>query len=158
MSKISFFGQIIKVLVIGKTRIYTSPAFWTPAEFIISFISDQGNIPGCRRRFIEIRIFLVFIGSTDNYYEQALVKYNGTLEQLITQKWLGLFLTGAEGWFDHRRTGYPVFTLGPAAAQKTIPLRYIYPDEERATNDASYKAAIALQGIDDSNTKMWYLK
>lgn len=92
------------------------------------------------------------------YYDQALVKYNGTLEQLINQKWLGLFITGAEGWFDHRRTGFPQFVTGPVAAQNTIPVRYIYPDEERATNNERYKAAIAIQGTDNINTKLWYLK
>jgi hypothetical protein len=93
-----------------------------------------------------------------DYYNQPLVKYNGTLEQLIEQKWLALFLKGAEGWFDHRRTGFPKFTLGPAAAQRTIPLRYIYPESERSYNDAQYRVAVASMGADERNTPMWYLK
>jgi hypothetical protein len=94
----------------------------------------------------------------EHYYDQPLVKYDGTKEQLIVQKWIALFLKGAEGWFDHRRTGFPRFVLGPAAAQKTIPSRYIYPDTERAYNEERYQEALNRFGEDKQNTLMWYLK
>jgi len=93
-----------------------------------------------------------------NYYAQPLVKYNGTLKQLIGQKWMAGFLKGAEGWFDHRRTGFPEFVLGPLAAQSTIPKRYMYPDNENGLNQASYQEAIARIGGDTRNILMWYLK
>ncbi len=56
-----------------------------------------------------------------NYFDQASVKYNGTLQQLIGQKWIAMFLKGAEGWFDHRRTGFPVFVLGPSLPRANCP-------------------------------------
>lgn len=93
-----------------------------------------------------------------DYYAQPEVVYDGTLQQLIEQKWLAMFLTGAEGWFDHRRTGFPEFVVGPAAAQRTIPLRYPYPEQEALNNKAQYEAAVAQMGGDDRNTEMWYLK
>ncbi len=94
---------------------------------------------------------------TDHYYDQASVKYNGTLKQLIEQKWIAMFLKGAEGWFDYRRTGFPQFVPGPLAPGG-IPKRYIYPDAERAYNEAAYQKALTLFGEDKQTTLMWYLK
>ncbi|MEX6687208.1 SusD/RagB family nutrient-binding outer membrane lipoprotein [Danxiaibacter flavus] len=95
------------------------------------------------------------------YKSVPTVVYDGTLKQLIGQKWLALFIKGAEGWFDYRRTndilGFDQ-KIGPVAAQHTIPKRYIYPDGERNLNRAEYDKAIAIFGEDTRNTLMWYLK
>jgi hypothetical protein len=93
-----------------------------------------------------------------DYLSQAAVKYNGTLSQLITQKWIANFLKGPEGWFDQRRTGYPVFVTGPLAAVSEIPSRFKYPTTEQSYNLEQYSAAVAVQGADEITTKMWYLK
>jgi hypothetical protein len=92
------------------------------------------------------------------YLAQASVQYNGTLVQLITQKWIANFLKGPEGWFDHRRTGYPVFVTGPLAAIAEIPSRYKYPTTEQSYNLDQYNAAVGRQGADEITTRMWYLK
>lgn len=95
---------------------------------------------------------------TANYYDQQLVKYNGTLEQLITQKWLAMLFKGSEGWFDQRRTGFPAFVTGPLAAGRGIPKRYVFPDSEPAKNNVNYQKAVAAFGADNEYTLMWYLK
>ncbi len=92
------------------------------------------------------------------YYDQPRVKYEGTLRQLITQKWIALFLKGAEGWFDHRRTGFPQFVLGPLAVSPVVPKRFMYPDTERAYNEEQYQNALRRFGEDKPATLMWYLK
>ncbi|CAL1518999.1 SusD/RagB family nutrient-binding outer membrane lipoprotein [Chitinophaga sp. MM2321] len=96
--------------------------------------------------------------SDANYYNQASVKYNGTLEQLMGQKWIAGFLKGAEAWFDNRRTGFPKFVLGPLATSKELPKRYIYPSGERDTNEDQYLKGVAQFGADKQTTLMWYLK
>ena len=93
-----------------------------------------------------------------NYFDQALVKYDGTLEQLITQKWIAMLFKGSEGWFDQRRTGYPAFVTGPLAAGRGIPKRYVFPDSESAKNKVNYQKAISAFGPDKESTLMWYLK
>jgi hypothetical protein len=93
-----------------------------------------------------------------HYYDQPLVKYNGTLEQLIGQKWIAGFLKGAEAWFDNRRTGFPKFVLGPLSSTTVLPKRYIYPTGERDTNEEQYQKAVAVFGPDKQTTLMWYLK
>ncbi|WP_436486800.1 SusD/RagB family nutrient-binding outer membrane lipoprotein [Chitinophaga sp. ARDCPP14] len=92
------------------------------------------------------------------YFNQASVKYNGTLEQLIGQKWIAGFLKGAEAWFDNRRTGLPKFVLGPMASTTVLPKRYIYPTGERDTNEEQYQKALTVFGADKQTTLMWYLK
>lgn len=94
----------------------------------------------------------------NRYYDQLKVKYNGTLEQLITQKWLAMIFKGAEGWFDHRRTGFPQFKIGPLAVKNEVPRRYRYPDGEPTLNGDNYKKAVSIFGADDEYTLMWYLK
>lgn len=93
-----------------------------------------------------------------NYFDQSIVKYNGTLEQLITQKWLAMLFKGSEGWFDQRRTGYPAFVTGPLAAGRGIPKRYVFPDSESAKNRLNYQKAVSAFGPDKESTLMWYLK
>jgi hypothetical protein len=92
------------------------------------------------------------------YLDQSAVIYNGTLSQLMKQKWIADFLKGAEGWFDNRRTGYPKFTPGPISAINRIPSRYIYPSTEQSYNLVQYQAAVERQGPDRTTTLMWYLK
>ncbi|NLR77445.1 SusD/RagB family nutrient-binding outer membrane lipoprotein [Chitinophaga eiseniae] len=93
-----------------------------------------------------------------HFYDQPSVKYNGTLEQLIGQKWIAGFLKGAEAWFDNRRTGFPKFVLGPLSASTSLPKRYIYPTGERDTNNDEYLKALTQFGPDKQTTLMWYLK
>ena len=53
-----------------------------------------------------------------------------TLEEIMTQKWLALYLN-PEVWVDYRRTGYP--TLTPVTGN-SIPSRFLYPTDERLYN------------------------
>ncbi|SFW20181.1 Starch-binding associating with outer membrane [Sinomicrobium oceani] len=96
-----------------------------------------------------------------DYYTQPLVAYDGTLEQILAQKWVSmLFVGGSETWFDHRRTGYPVFPFGDLSIRDEIPFRMPYPADEASYNAENYEQAIENQGwSDDSNyEKMWLLK
>ncbi|MBU2912921.1 SusD/RagB family nutrient-binding outer membrane lipoprotein [Reichenbachiella agariperforans] len=94
------------------------------------------------------------------YFTQADVAYTGTqaelLEKIGTQKWIALFFSGMEAWFDWRRTGYPTITPGAGAVQSTVPVRFIYPTDVQALNKDNYDAVIARQGPDNLNTKVWW--
>jgi hypothetical protein len=59
--------------------------------------------------------------------------------------------------FEWRRTGFPV--LVPAIAGQNggkIPVRAYYPSDESGRNPTNLKAAIAAQGADDLNTRVWW--
>ena len=100
-----------------------------------------------------------------NYYAQPTVKYAaGTtgLNQILLQKYLALYQnSGAEGYYNWRRTGVPTFHTGPGTGNsQRVALRYQYPSGERAVNKANVEAAITAQygGTDDINAKMWIIK
>lgn len=94
-----------------------------------------------------------------DYYTQEKVTYDGTLEQIITQKWMANFCVGAEAWFDYRRTGYPQFYIGASTTLSgQFIQRLMYPTDEESNNLTSLQEAIARQGENDNLTKMWYLK
>jgi len=56
-----------------------------------------------------------------------------TLENIIQQKYIALFLT-MEPFNDYRRTGFPNLVPNQASNTKTIPVRLPTPDEERQYN------------------------
>ncbi|MEO8794680.1 MAG: SusD/RagB family nutrient-binding outer membrane lipoprotein [Daejeonella sp.] len=95
-----------------------------------------------------------------NYLAQPGITYNATnaYEQIMTQKWVSLYLNGYESWADWRRTGFPVLTPAESGAQSTIPRRQGYPVSEKAINGEAYTAAVALQGPDNLTTRMWWDK
>ena len=86
----------------------------------------------------------------------AYVDGNG-LELIGTQKWISLFFTGLEAWFDWRRTDIPHLVAGEDNVNNDrIPVRFEYPRREQTLNAASRDAAVAAQGADDYNTKVWW--
>lgn len=94
-----------------------------------------------------------------DYLSRTGVAYNenNALQLIGTQKWISLFFTGLEAWFDWRRTGYPALMAGRDNVNEgKIPVRFIYPVSEQNLNGASRDAAVAAQGADDYNTKVWW--
>lgn len=96
----------------------------------------------------------------DAYYNQSAVAYTGTdealLDKIALQKWLALFYTGLEGWYDWRRTDAPTITPGDDAVISTVPVRYMYPTDVQAYNADNYAEAIARQGEDKITTHVWW--
>lgn len=76
------------------------------------------------------------------YIAQPSVDYDGTLKQIITQKWISSWSIATEAWFDWRRTGYPeLHGVQGRTVAKELPLRFYYPIEERNLNKANVDAA-----------------
>ncbi len=94
-----------------------------------------------------------------SYFTQDAVQYTGTqeqkLEKIALQKWLALFNNGFEGWSEWRRTGVPNIVPGPASLG-FVPVRHLYPLTEQGLNKANYDAAVARQGADNTQTKVWW--
>lgn len=98
-------------------------------------------------------------------------------EYVLTQKYLALFNQSIEAWSEIRRTGYPLFlikkgdvtwsgtidgkpvsyTFNPEVGD-AIPSRLVYPLKEQSTNRSNYQAALAQQGDDVINSKVWWNK
>lgn len=56
-----------------------------------------------------------------------------TLEKIMTQKWIALFLQ-VESYSDWRRTGFPALTPNPNGLVNAIPRRLVTPQNERLYN------------------------
>jgi Starch-binding associating with outer membrane len=83
------------------------------------------------------------------------------LEQINTQYWIASFLNGPETFANFRRSGFPVLTPNPfpgKAIKGTFIRRLTYPNSEISVNKANVDAAIARQGADDLDTKVWWDK
>lgn len=70
------------------------------------------------------------------------VAYDGTLEQVMEQKWISNFASASEAYLDWRRTGLPNLRPGPFARSEVIPVRFVYPDNDRNFNRENYNAAL----------------
>jgi hypothetical protein len=101
------------------------------------------------------------------YYQQAAVKYTGNnttgLNQILLQKYLAFFQnSGWEAFYNYRRTGVPVFSVGTGTGNSgRIPKRFQYPASEQTTNSDNWKKAVQAQfgsQVDDINAEMWLLK
>jgi hypothetical protein len=96
-----------------------------------------------------------------SYFTQAKVAFTGStdekLEKIGNQRWVASYYQGLEAWFNWRRTGYP--KILPSVDNQNddrIPVRYIFPRIEQSLNSANRDAAVARQGADDINTRVWW--
>jgi hypothetical protein len=85
------------------------------------------------------------------------------LEQIITQKWIDMFLSPWECWAERRRTGYPKGYAVITSADPTIPVtaivrRMVYPPSEYSNNSTAVNAAVSglLNGPDKTMTRVWW--
>ena len=77
--------------------------------------------------------------SAASYLTHPLVAFDGTQEQIITQKWIASWTVATEAWMDWRRTGLPHLAGGGVAP--TLPFRFYYPLAERDQNAKNLAAA-----------------
>ena len=84
------------------------------------------------------------------------VAFDGSVETIITQKWLALFYTDYQGFCEFKRTGFPrVIEPGPDANRDVYPSRFLYPDEEQALNLKNHDEAAVRQAGSVGNYDYW---
>jgi hypothetical protein len=95
------------------------------------------------------------------------VAFDGSMEQLMTQKWVASWTAATEAWMDYRRTGLPSLQVGPASDQPVVALRYPYGNDELNNNMSNANSAIGrlevtqysgAVGADSPWSKMWVLQ
>ncbi len=98
------------------------------------------------------------IGSQySDYIDNSGVAYDGTLAQVMEQKYIANFTSASEAYMDWRRTGFPVISPGPFSKSTVIPVRFVYPSNEMDNNTANYNAALSgLQATDHTNDVAGY--
>ena len=182
-------GNSAVILNVSVLKPYEAPAWYMTAsevKFILAEAAHAGYIGGGET-------------AAQNYYEEAViaslrqwipeisaadidkfihgadskVAYDGTLERIIDQKWVSLFMQGFESWCDYRRTGFPRLVLGPDAANANggmMPTRMLYGQTTTSTNRPNYEAVVAYMrdtypvvsmgatGGDNMMTPVWWSK
>lgn len=99
-------------------------------------------------------------------------------QNVLTQKYIALYMQGLESWSEYRRTGYPDFLVKegdivfqgaiegeevtyrfePLFGDGGVPSRLYYPTKEQNVNQANYQQALSVQGNDKIETKLWVFK
>jgi hypothetical protein len=79
------------------------------------------------------------------------------LVEIGQQKWLALFADGGTAWAEWRRTCVP-YTISPGAdaSKANIPRRLQYSTTEVSVNGTNLDAAIAAQGDDTFETRVYW--
>lgn len=106
-------------------------------------------------------------GDFNDFYANSGVQYSAVTD-IWEQKWLALFFTGLEPYFEVRRwyvesgndwAGIP-FMDAPCdnLNNDELPMRFLYPGEEQSLNAVNYQAAVAQMGGNDQNTRMWLVQ
>ncbi|UHG92875.1 SusD/RagB family nutrient-binding outer membrane lipoprotein [Spirosoma oryzicola] len=83
------------------------------------------------------------------------------LDQINTQYWVASFLDGNEAFANFRRSGYPTLQKNPYPGSEVkgdFIRRMPYPDSEIVVNSGSLNEAIARQGPNTLDTRVWWDK
>ena len=80
----------------------------------------------------------------DTYIAETGVAFDGTLDQVMEQKWIASWTAATESWFDYRRTGLPDFQAGPAGKRAELPVRFYYMTDELRLNVDNAENAMEL--------------
>ncbi len=86
---------------------------------------------------------------------------SNALESIGTQYWLSSFMNGPEAFANFRRTGYPALAPNPYPLKDIsgdFINRITYQNSELSVNTENIQAAIARQGPDNMDTKVWWDK
>lgn len=152
------YSELLLILAEARERGYITTG--SAEEYYLNGIKASFQYYESRYRLVNLPQIASRLIVGDEYFGQANVSYSGTQEEKLrkigTQKWLALFFSGLENWYDWRRTGYPIIKPGPAAFETQVPRRFMYPSSVQALNEENYKAAVSRQGPDNILTRVWW--
>ena len=126
-----------------------------------NLISGSGSVQSYYESGIQAAFSYLALTMPGDYLSRPGVRFveAEAMSQIMTQKWISLFYTGLENWFEWRRTGLPVLKAGPDNQNSgRIPRRLKYPLNEQLQNPQSLQEAVGRQGADNINTRVWWDK
>ncbi|MCL6257525.1 SusD/RagB family nutrient-binding outer membrane lipoprotein [Aquiflexum sp. TKW24L] len=81
------------------------------------------------------------------------------LQQINSQYWVSSLMNGPESFANFRRSGFPVLQANPFPGREVLFInRLTYPNSEISVNSDKVGEAIAAQGADNLETKVWWHK
>jgi hypothetical protein len=145
--------------VTNPMKIYILP--YSEVEFIKAEVAQRGFIPNPEEHYIngvKAAIEQLDAEVPENYFDNEMAAYDGTLERIMLQKYYALYFVDYQQWFETRRTGFPELPKTVAMENNgEMPSRFTYPTDVQTNNAENYlKALDLLGGNDDINTKVWW--
>jgi hypothetical protein len=136
---------------------------YAEVEFIKAELAQKGIISADAREHYErgVQAAIQQWGAEvpAGYFENPAAAYDGTLERIMLQKYLALYFSDYQQWFEYRRTGLPVLPKTESMLnEKLVPVRFRYPATVQQMNAEHYRAAVERMGGDGINTKVWWEK
>jgi hypothetical protein len=155
----------------------TAPAYLVTAgqtNLLLAEAAFKGWVSGGAQTYYSegIRQHMLQCGETDaasaileasiNSFLTANALKTGTeLKQIGEQYWVASFLNGHEAYANFRRSGFPLLspnTYPGKSLKGDFINRLTYPSSEQSVNKGNLDAAVARQGADDLDTKLWWDK
>jgi len=141
----------------------------TEVQFILAEAAMKGWTNGSAEEHYNSAITMNLaqwnIPMPEGFLERADVKFDGSMERLMTQKWIGMLWNNSiEMWGEYKRTGLPDLTtsLGDFASDISggkIATRVFYPTLEQSVNASNFSSASSKFGGNTSSkitAKHWY--
>lgn len=158
----------------AETIILSAESFFLQAEAIVKGLST-GDAQTLYQTGIReaMKLWKVDDGSIDAFIaNESMALLNGTqaenLEKISIQRWIANYTDGYEAWSIVRDSGYPASLAGGVSdfdiygpgtiTAGAYPSRLRYGSGLQTSNPANYDAAIARQGADMQETKLWWAK
>lgn len=95
----------------------------------------------------------------DAYLQARPLAMDNAMEEINTQYWVSSFLNGPEAFANFRRSGYPDLAPNPYPGSEIngdFIRRLTYPDSEFSVNNDNVQQAVARQGPDNLDTRVWW--
>lgn len=95
----------------------------------------------------------------DAYLQAHPLDIGNAMEEINTQYWVSSFLNGPEAFANFRRSGYPDLIPNPYPGSEIngdFIRRLTYPDSEFSVNNDNVQQAVARQGPDNLDTRVWW--
>ncbi len=156
------FGPLLKARLMSAAEVH-----FILAEAALKGWASGGSAQSHYEDGIRTSLEAWEVGSEySSYISNVGVVYDGTLEQIIEQKWIASWSAAAESWFDFRRTGLPALQPGTVVKRDALPLRFYYGIDEIDFNLDNANAAIELleetaysmeDGKNSAWSKMWLI-
>src|SRR5665213_2077631 len=157
---LSFRGPAVPIIVMNAAEVY-----FLRAEAALAGLSSESAEDmyrsGIQASFSQ---YHVAAGDAATYMSSPAATLaggttEGSLENIIVQKYLAIFNQGSEAWAEFRRTGYPTLWTGGdlGSTNGNIPRRLTYPRSEYTLNNSNVTAAAArLSNGDNMMSRFWW--
>ena len=134
---------------------------YAEVEFIKAEMAQRGYTTNAQEHYeagVTAAITQLGATTTEAYFDNPVAAYDGSLEQILLQKYYALYFVDYQQWFEFRRTGLPELPTTEAMLNDAMmPSRFFYPSDVQISNQANYQQALELLGGPDSiNTKVWW--